>query len=133
MAPPTNEALLARLGKLEHKVAVLERAEGQLADKFCLYWLGEGNSARPVFAIKLRQRKDGKADLLVLSESLSAPDLKSNKEQLKPDDELKGGKWEPLVLPLDLLAEVMKIEAEEKEKASTKDHAKDELTGAIFT
>jgi hypothetical protein len=118
MAAKSNQELigelLERVGKLEHEVEVHKRALAKLIDKFALYWLEEHKE--PVFAIKVNQgsKQTDAADLLVITHRLSAPDLKMRRDPIRgEEDEVKQGKWEPLVLPLPMLSAL--IQAEEAE------------------
>src|SRR5579883_2798263 len=121
MAGVTTADLARKIIAQERKIQALITAMDKLTNQFALYWL-EGNKP-PCFAIRIRENKRGSADLLVITERLSKPDLKLNKQILEPDDEDKTGKWEPLVLPMGMLIELERLKAEESKvpKQSSKD------------
>lgn len=120
MAGATIQDALKRIGVVEHELAVLKNAFEQLSLRFALYWIDDNKA--PAVALKMNVRNsksDTIADLYVFSENLGKIDLKTDRVQLKPDDLVKQHKWEPLILPLPLLSEVLRLQSGEKEESES--------------
>ena len=101
----TLQHVASRIGKLEHAHTLLQKRFDKLTSSFVLFWFSAHKP--PAFGIVLSQEKD-RADVCIFTQHLGRIDMRSDCPMLKPDDTDRVGKWEPLVLPtevLDLLGE----------------------------
>jgi len=123
MGAPSTAEVMQAVSKLSHRVAVLESQVLTLGDAFARYWIDDRAPA-PAFAVVLsRYMKDGVpvADLFVISDQLSRADLKFGKKMIMSSDEPKSGKWEPVVLPKEVVSIMVQNKAAEAATAEPDD------------
>ncbi|MBY0545816.1 MAG: hypothetical protein K2W95_00855 [Candidatus Obscuribacterales bacterium] len=114
--------LIKRVNQLEHQAALQQTQIDALGDKFVYYY--RRNDERPSLGVILSKNKSELANLLVLGEYWSGGlTVLLDKPKVGVMDNDKGGKWEPMVIPMELLKlmpteDLLKDEEEADEKLS---------------